>query len=624
VTLRTLDPLQFSQARALELSALQKSIKEQESNLTKRAFQKLPIYMRRRAASHNIKRIPKRLRAKAHQELLNSPPSRVKRRSTKRKLKANFANRESYSKWLPTHLWHAKRMKMIDLWGLKIPLHSNQKSARSNYHSSRESSVLIDSSYLRCIQINGNHDDIIKGLIAFVDPTRKISNGQFSFFKSYPNEFVAPVELMWNENSLLMWVHPSAFIIVTDMLSRQKLDISTVKDVARFKLIGPRSHAILQNCLKSDCKFWNDLKDLNDPACLPNFTMIGMDCVDPRLTKSKTPKRDKKKVEDISILKRQYTVESRLFDKDERDSIKVNMKKESEINEIKSRYVVPGTVPDWQSFPKIPVLLISGSKPSSWDVVLPSCYATVMLKSLIFAGCRIGGLRDLNSILYENQIPSFPSDYPGEISKEYWVNMTKEAVEKYDRTPKSKRKNYSHLDKKISPFVPTFEEFFPGAFILKGSFLAQLLVSCKGDLDGCYAKYLKGYNVKAISLAKAVIHVSLTLFSKGSLDSNAVIYSVDEEEIEKLSRKERKWHERLDLDVKDLVEEDGAFVPRPSSDRIVGIVTTGGYSLSEGRAVGVGYLSAVQFVKKSMNYCLVSLPHWKHSRLAKIRVLQFE
>lgn len=30
------------------------------------------------------------------------------------------------SRWLETHIWHAKRMYMKDMWGFKIPFKSNR------------------------------------------------------------------------------------------------------------------------------------------------------------------------------------------------------------------------------------------------------------------------------------------------------------------------------------------------------------------------------------------------------------------------------------------------------------------------------------------------------------------
>lgn len=64
-----LDVEKFVQAREHEIKALEKSIKKSRSALSTRAFQSVPRELRRRTASHNVKRVPKRLRARAKVEV---------------------------------------------------------------------------------------------------------------------------------------------------------------------------------------------------------------------------------------------------------------------------------------------------------------------------------------------------------------------------------------------------------------------------------------------------------------------------------------------------------------------------------------------------------------------------
>ena len=64
-----LDVERFVQAREYEIKALEKSIKKARSALSTRAFQSVPRELRRRTASHNVKRVPKRLRARAKVEV---------------------------------------------------------------------------------------------------------------------------------------------------------------------------------------------------------------------------------------------------------------------------------------------------------------------------------------------------------------------------------------------------------------------------------------------------------------------------------------------------------------------------------------------------------------------------
>jgi len=59
----------FVKARAFEVQALEDGMKRSKKLLTQRAFQSVPRDLRRRTASHNVKRVPKRLRARAAKEV---------------------------------------------------------------------------------------------------------------------------------------------------------------------------------------------------------------------------------------------------------------------------------------------------------------------------------------------------------------------------------------------------------------------------------------------------------------------------------------------------------------------------------------------------------------------------
>ena len=68
---RAINAAEFAEARALEISNMVEAIKEADGLSGKRLFQTLPKHMRRRAMSHNIKRIPSRLRQRASFEVKN-------------------------------------------------------------------------------------------------------------------------------------------------------------------------------------------------------------------------------------------------------------------------------------------------------------------------------------------------------------------------------------------------------------------------------------------------------------------------------------------------------------------------------------------------------------------------
>lgn len=64
-----LDVDKFVKAREYEIRALEDGMSRAKKFLTKRAFQQVPKELRRRTASHNAKRVPKRLQKRAVREV---------------------------------------------------------------------------------------------------------------------------------------------------------------------------------------------------------------------------------------------------------------------------------------------------------------------------------------------------------------------------------------------------------------------------------------------------------------------------------------------------------------------------------------------------------------------------
>ncbi|DAA74310.1 TPA_exp: Uncharacterized protein A8136_3508 [Trichophyton benhamiae CBS 112371] len=77
-----LDVAAFVAARQFEIRALEAGIRKSKNAATTRAFQQVPKNLRRRTASHNVKRVPRRLRARAKREMIedNTPTVTARRR----------------------------------------------------------------------------------------------------------------------------------------------------------------------------------------------------------------------------------------------------------------------------------------------------------------------------------------------------------------------------------------------------------------------------------------------------------------------------------------------------------------------------------------------------------------
>lgn len=59
----------FVRAREFEIKALEEGLRSSKHGLATRAHQEVPKEMRRRTSSHNVKRLPKRLRKRAIREV---------------------------------------------------------------------------------------------------------------------------------------------------------------------------------------------------------------------------------------------------------------------------------------------------------------------------------------------------------------------------------------------------------------------------------------------------------------------------------------------------------------------------------------------------------------------------
>jgi ribonuclease P/MRP protein subunit POP1 len=122
----------------------------------KTGHQALPKSVRRRAMSHNRYRIPLKLRSKIDQELqkaerMQKLPKCRKHIRKRRHLVHAYKLRDSKNRWLSTHMWAAKRMRMVPYYGFKIAYTPNNKSFRSAYRFTRHSCTVSDVSYMHTL-----------------------------------------------------------------------------------------------------------------------------------------------------------------------------------------------------------------------------------------------------------------------------------------------------------------------------------------------------------------------------------------------------------------------------------------------------------------------------------------
>ncbi|SNX84952.1 related to Ribonucleases P/MRP protein subunit POP1 [Melanopsichium pennsylvanicum] len=173
---------QLVSSRAFQIQSFIRSIKSAKSATTTRAWQLLPRHARRRAASHNLLRLPTRLRGKAMAELRSSTTQARTRSDIRKRLPSHgviratlrrkkLAQRASHPqrRWLETHLWHAKRFRMTTekgkgkesdqgqdhgRWGFVLPETTMMKSHRASWRSAKEFVTVHDASYTSVFRVS--------------------------------------------------------------------------------------------------------------------------------------------------------------------------------------------------------------------------------------------------------------------------------------------------------------------------------------------------------------------------------------------------------------------------------------------------------------------------------------
>jgi len=219
----------YAEARAYEIKNLDKELYDAKHKAGKRAHQKLPRHMRRRAASHDVRRLPKRLLERAKQEMDDTNATSKATRKYKRKprnLLEEYTRRSRKKKWLETHIWHAKRFKMVEKWGYKIAEQPCDKSFRACYRASVKSCLIQDQSYMEVIEIIGCFENIKEGLSQLVSQQDNrfcdehiYSGAQYSTAmiyeaNKYPLHAIGPVRFLWVSNNseseckIIFIVHP--------------------------------------------------------------------------------------------------------------------------------------------------------------------------------------------------------------------------------------------------------------------------------------------------------------------------------------------------------------------------------------------------------------------------------
>ncbi|ORZ21233.1 NUC188 domain-domain-containing protein [Absidia repens] len=406
---------QFFAARMQEVNSMQSSIKQTSAVLKIPSFDSLPRFLRRRAAGHDMYHLRARDRAKLSAKIARGQVIRPSLRKIKSKMIMDeLISRKNNVRWLSTHKWHIKRMKMENWWGYRLAAHPMYKSRKVNYRSFTKISLLHDASYQGCLQVHGSQKLVTELLNKFTDPLLpSVGSNRFikgtrighSYFYSqggYPTNLISPITFLWrssttdNDATLWLWTHPSAFEIIqqqiqdtASLMQTPQVKVQNMqKDFARFELTGPRSKDLLQSILvpvdehgnsqpnSVNAQLWTSLQHIRSGCALPNGAVIGLTVQDPRL---RFPQKARpanvsgdvdvymQATQDLLSLSMDWPIEasrSGIWDESIRRNCEITKLAESHIIKRREKMPLPGSkLPFTAEDSKIPLLLIQRSGP---------------------------------------------------------------------------------------------------------------------------------------------------------------------------------------------------------------------------------------------------------------------
>ncbi|GAA6053897.1 hypothetical protein JCM3770_005322 [Rhodotorula araucariae] len=503
----------FAQARVFEISAMQRAMKAAKEAGTQRAFQSLPRHLRRRAASHNIRRLPTRLRERARGEVPKDAarPKRVTRKMlgrhrTRPGLKAEmFRTRQQGKMWLETHVWHAKRMHMTEIWGHRLAERPTAKAFRSSYRASQHGALVHDASYYQYFELEGLFSALEQLLQVVCDPAaplpsskrystgaRECTTNVYDAAQTFPHGLLGPAAFIWQPEfippaspapstsaatftdptrTVLVRVHPAvaraAALSFEHALRELRLGLHVALrryqgEFLTFEVTGRRATEVVKAVLKpvkgtddATMEAWRKLDPAAGPGGVPAGMVLGLEVYDPRL--SFPPKLDKQSVplDPASLLVPSPALAALplFWSPSHRASIRTPRYKKRDLDARRSHHLVPGTrLSPLAQDDRVPVLLSQrelGTGESAlhgWTLTLPAGWGMPFWASLVYCTPRVGALRERAHQSYEAGATRFPEDFVGAPGFDECEARREDDERGYwERRPPAKRPSYAKL-----------------------------------------------------------------------------------------------------------------------------------------------------------------------------------
>ena len=432
-------------------------------------MQQLPHYLQRRQMTFTPNRFPRRMLEQARREFVNMnvvKKARKHRRFRRRpkNLSANFGHRqENREAWLPTHLWHVKRFKMIRLWGLVLPKRPNDRSSRAGIKGLLRQCVAMDDGAQQALIVTGKENELLEKLNALgrgwgLSPVLSGARaGQTNVFGN-DSVLVAPVTFVWRpgqleksgERELLVWVHASAAQQVRTLFEEKQLTFRDAR-LSRIELRGPEALAVLGRTVHSvnGEGGWDQGKLL--PTLLEG-SVFHERVRDPRLAVRPVKggaARQQEGQGDVEkaweLVTRSPAVRKELWEASGTAPVAQNR--------LDVRRGIGGT--------DVEILVEQRPGPvPGLAITVPSEWARVFWGALMLAKAHAIGLQDWLAIHHQELgLNVFPFDFPETVAGKAFVEENaSRLISQHQAIPHQKTPNFLHFDSSRSPFRPMTPE----------------------------------------------------------------------------------------------------------------------------------------------------------------------
>ncbi|KAF3911213.1 hypothetical protein ABW20_dc0102311 [Dactylellina cionopaga] len=611
------DIVSFVNSREYEIKSLLRSMNSSKNAQRKRAFQSLPRELRRRTAAHSASRVPKRVRAVARMELVDDNTiisnkrrdyrPNIRRRNaiqlqalSKKPISVgiNLTNREKplknssgcshtaskssrYRKrqrnktWLPTHIWCAKRARMISKWGFAVAETPTLKCYRPTYRSAtREGCVAFDTSYHATLLLEGQEGDLKRCLIQFLPPKdlaivgKMVVSGKAAASTwiheegVWPVGTIAPIQIIWcpemklssgsdekkcsQKRKVVLRAHPASWDdvlrIVTDCANRTNCRVRDLRfEIGSIRLMGPRSVSVLKLLMQT--KACNSGIEID---WLSRNDVVYESIVDPRTNSTHIHNRNPPALPTYKGTKQTIEAQRNLFDIDCRNLSVKGQVSQKTLNARISKAGLLGHIEEALRS-EVPLVLIKETlgervnmpnkrrnefdSHDCWTILLPWKWVRPFWLVLMrVTGVKLGGLKELEQLTLEGGSGHFPIDFPitpagkGEASNRYQERLTS-----LKRRSVMKTKNATKRSLGMGSINVEEEYGYPwdklfGVTCCLNTDKNSKLWHLSPDLVRLF--YQAPQHTLPVSISSATFTVSIRLIGRGSVEAKASIFSL--------------------------------------------------------------------------------------------------